>query len=73
MGLYGVPTTTGNGPFEHALGYCKNRYGKWARKLAAEPGLKWDYSDPAMAHLSLIFANIMGKNIHDYMSESILI
>ena len=72
MGLYGVPTTTDNGPFEHALGYCKNRYGKWANKLAAKPGLKWDYSDPAMTHLSLIFANIMGKNIHDYMSESII-
>ena len=71
MGLYGIPTATGDGPFEHALGLCANRYGKWADKLAAEPGTKWDYSDPAMAHLSLIFANIMGQEMHDYLRERI--
>lgn len=60
MGVYGIPTTTGSCPFEHALGRCPNRYGKSVDQLATKPGTKWDYSDPAMALLSLIFANIAG-------------
>ena len=68
-GLYGVPTTIDQGPFEHALGYCNNRYGKKTDTLIAEPGMKWDYSDPAMAHLSLLFKTIMGQEIDDYMQE----
>ena len=71
MGHYGVPTATGYGPFEYALGNCPNRYGKWVDKLAAEPGTKWDYSDPAMAHLTLIFAHIAGQEILDYMRDRI--
>lgn len=65
-GLYGVPTATGTGPFEHALGYCANRYGRSASTLVAAPGTVWDYSDPAMAHLSLIFAHVAGQEIADY-------
>lgn len=71
LGVYGVPTATGQGPFEHALGRCPNRYGKWVDKLAAEPGTQWDYSDPAMAHLALLFANITGQEIHDYMKKRV--
>ncbi len=71
MGVYGVPTATGDGPFEHAIGRCANRYGRWVDKLEAEPGTKWDYSDPAMAHLSLIFAHIAGQEMHDYMQARI--
>ncbi|MEM7133332.1 MAG: serine hydrolase [Chloroflexota bacterium] len=71
FGLYGIPTATGVGPFEHALGQCVNRYGRQADRLAAEPGTKWDYSDAAIAHLSLIFAHIMGQEIHTYMRERI--
>lgn len=71
MGIYGVPTSTGKGAFEHALGQCANRYGKWVDKLVAEPGTVWDYSDTAMAHLSLIFTYITGEKMHDYMQKRI--
>lgn len=71
MGIYGVTTATGNGQFEHALGRCPNRYGRWVDKLAAEPGTKWDYSDPAIAHLSLIFYHIAGQEMHEYMRKRV--
>jgi CubicO group peptidase (beta-lactamase class C family) len=70
-GLFGTPTTTGNGPFEFALGRCPNRYGKWASQLSAEPGTRWDYSDPAMSHLSLAFAHIMQREMSDYLQERV--
>lgn len=69
MGVRGMPTATGHGPFEHALGRCPNRYGRWADKLSAEPGAHWDYSDPAFAHLSLIFTNIMGQEMSECLKE----
>lgn len=68
-GIYGTPTITGEGPYEHALGRCANSDGKWVDKLAAEPGTRWDYSDPALTHLSLIFAHITGMEMHDYVKE----
>lgn len=71
MGIAGIPTTTNHGPFEHSLGRCPNRYGKWADKLAAEPGTRWDYSDPAIAHLSLVFSKVAGKEMGEYMKERI--
>jgi len=71
MGVIGMPTATNHGPFEHALGRCPNRYGKWVDKLSAEPGTRWDYSDPAFAHLSLIFSNIMGREMSEYMKERV--
>ena len=70
-GLIGIPTATGHGPFEHALGRCPNRFGRWANRLCAEPGTRWDYSDPAMAHLALAFAHIMGREMSDYLQERI--
>jgi CubicO group peptidase (beta-lactamase class C family) len=70
-GLRGNPTSLGYGPFEHALGRCPNRFGRWANKLIAQPGTNWDYSDPAFAHLSLAFANIMGREISEYLKERI--
>ena len=33
----------------------------------AEPGTIWDYSDPAMAHLSILFKSIMKQEINEYM------
>ena len=36
-----------------------------------EPGIKWDYSDPGVAHLSILFSHIMGQEIHDFMQENI--
>ena len=71
LGIFGIPTDTGVGPFEHALGRQPNRYGKCLDKLAASPGTRWDYSDPAMAHLSLIFSQLAGQDIHDFMRERI--
>ena len=66
-GIYGLPTAAGVGPFEHALGLSPNRYGKWVDKLAADPGTRWDYSDAAIAHLSLIFAQIAGQDMDSYL------
>lgn len=70
-GVIGLPTATEHGPFEHALGRCPNRYGRWADKLLAEPGTRWDYSDAGIAHLSLIFAHVMGREMSEYMQERV--
>jgi CubicO group peptidase (beta-lactamase class C family) len=71
-GVIGMPTTVDQGPFEHALGYGPNRYGKWVKELVAEPGTHWEYSDPAFVHLSLAFARIAGREMSDYLSERVL-
>ena len=34
-------------------------------------GPLWNYSDPAMAHLSMLFHSIMGQEIHQYMQEKV--
>ena len=70
-GTVGMPTATEHGPFEHALGRCPNRYGKWTDQLSAEPGTCWDYSDPAFSHLALAFANIMGQEMSEYLQERV--
>ena len=69
--VVGIPTSTGCGPFEHALGFCPNRYGKWVNHLAVVPGTRWDYSDPAIAHLALAFFHTTGREISDYMRERV--
>jgi CubicO group peptidase (beta-lactamase class C family) len=71
VGVIGMPTTTEHGPFEHALGRCPNRYGRWVDTLLAEPGRSWDYSDPAFAHLSLVFARIAGQEMNEYLRERV--
>ncbi len=53
QGLYGVPTTAQNGPLEHALGYCDNRYERSAAELSHEPGIEWEYSDPCLTSAPL--------------------
>jgi CubicO group peptidase (beta-lactamase class C family) len=70
-GVAGMPTATEHGPFEHALGRCPNRYGRWTNRLAAEPGTHWDYSDPAFAHLALAFATITGREMSEYLGERV--
>jgi CubicO group peptidase (beta-lactamase class C family) len=70
-GVMGIPTSTGVGAFEHALGHFPNRYGRWADKLIGEPGSVWNYSDPAIAHLALIFKHITGREMDDYFQERI--
>lgn len=71
LGLFGATVDTGNGPFEHALGRCVSHLGRSAAVLASEPGTAWDYSDPAMSHLALIFAQLTGREIHDYLGEKV--
>lgn len=71
-GVIGIPTSTEHGPFEHALGRCPNRFGRWVDKLWADPGTRWDYSDPAIAHLSLIFSNVIGQEMSDYLQTRLL-
>lgn len=70
-GLIGMPTATGVGPFEYALGKAPNRYGRWADRLVSDPGKSWDYSDAAIAHLSLLFSKVAGREMADYMQERV--
>ena len=70
-GVIGIPTSTSCGPFEHALGRYPNRYSRSVAKLSAKPGTRWDYSDPAFAHLSLIFFNVMGREMSEYVKERV--
>lgn len=71
-GVIGMPTSTENGPFEHALGKCPNRYGRLVDKLYCNPGQDWDYSDPAIAHLALAFQEIMGREMHELLNERVI-
>ena len=71
-GVIGNPTASGCGPFEHALGRCPNRFGRWVDRLSGEPGTCWDYSDPAFAHLALAFAHITGQEMSACLEERIL-
>lgn len=70
-GVEGIPTATDQGPFEHALGRSPNRFGKWADRLVGEPGTHWEYSDPAICHLALAFARIMGKEMDMVLQERV--
>ena len=70
-GIYGLGTDYKDGPFEFALGLCKNRNGKSLDKLSSEPGKIWDYSDAGVAILSILFFTIAGQNIHEYLSEKV--
>jgi CubicO group peptidase (beta-lactamase class C family) len=70
-GIAGMPTATGAGIFEFALGHAANRFGQRVETLVAEPGERWDYSDPAYAHLSLCFHSLMGTDIDAYMQERV--
>jgi CubicO group peptidase (beta-lactamase class C family) len=71
MHVVGIPTATGTGPFEHSLGFAPNRFGKWVNRLAAEPGTRWDYSDPAIAHLALAFFHLAGQEMSSYLKERV--
>lgn len=76
-GIEAIPTATGTGTFEAALGHapCRARRwsaDRWASTLVFEPGEGWEYSDPAMAHLSLLFANVTGRELADFARERIL-
>lgn len=66
---FGTPTRTGDGLFEYALGRIPNRYGYDASRLIADPGTRWEYSDPGYAHLSLVFSHVTGQEIDSYLNE----
>jgi len=68
-GVVGAPTAIDAGPYEHALGFAPNRSGLWVATLAADPGTRWDYSDPAFCHLSLGFNGATGREIADVMGQ----
>ena len=72
VGVVGMPTAIGIGPFEHALGHAPNRYGRSVAHLAADPGTAWDYSDASMVHLALAFRNATGSEIAAYMDERVI-
>jgi CubicO group peptidase (beta-lactamase class C family) len=76
-GIEAIPTSTGVGTFEAALGHapCRARRwseDRWASRLVFEPGDGWEYSDPAMAHLSLAFANAAGIELADFVRTHVL-
>jgi CubicO group peptidase (beta-lactamase class C family) len=71
-GVVGMPTRTGEGPFEHALGQAPNRFGRSIATLATEPGTEWDYSDASMAHLALLFANLTGTELSTFVDDRVL-
>ena len=60
------------GFFELALGHCDTEDGRSVSKLAGTPGTKFDYSDPAFAHLSLILFNVVEIELEDYLKERVL-
>ncbi|MGH2370954.1 MAG: serine hydrolase domain-containing protein [Chloroflexota bacterium] len=76
IGIGAVPTSTGVGPFEAALGFAPcwaRRWGeeRWANRLAADPGTRWDYSDPAFAHLGIAFTHLAGQQMRDFLQERV--
>jgi CubicO group peptidase (beta-lactamase class C family) len=76
IGIGAVPTRTGVGPFEAALGFAPcwaRRWGeeRWPNTLSGEPGSRWDYSDPAFAHLGIAFSHLAGQQMGDFMQERV--
>jgi CubicO group peptidase (beta-lactamase class C family) len=39
--------------------------------LAADPGTRWEYSDPSYCHLSLAFAHATGREIADVLEQHV--
>jgi len=74
-GVFGIHFRSpprGCGPFEFALGRCPTVGGKWVSKLTGDPGTRFGYSDPAFEHLSLIFYDVMRREIDGYLKEKVL-
>lgn len=70
-GILGIAVNPGHGEYEFALGREVDRFGNSAARLYAAPGEAWDYSDPAFAHLSLIFFHVAGQEIGDFMRDRV--
>jgi len=71
QGLLGMAVAPLGGEFELALGKEASRFGASAAEMIAEPGERWEYSDAAFSHLSLIFSKVTGQEIGDYMNEHV--
>ena len=76
IGAYGVRTAPGINPFAAALGFQPvlardTEIELWVSRLAAEPGSRWDYCDPAFAHLALAFREIAGQELAEFMAERV--
>jgi CubicO group peptidase (beta-lactamase class C family) len=72
FGLYGFRTAPGVSAFAAALGRAPFLHRDTGRPisvagLVADPGTRWDYSDPAFAHLSLAFWHAAGQELRDFM------
>jgi len=70
-GVLGVATVPGQGELECALGKQPDRFGYSAALMVADPGEVWDYCDPAYVHLTLIFTQVMEREIDEFMQERI--
>jgi CubicO group peptidase (beta-lactamase class C family) len=70
-GIVGIAVNPGRGEYEFALGKEADRFGNSTARLYAAPGQAWDYSDPAFAHLSLIFFHVAGREIADCMKTRV--
>jgi CubicO group peptidase (beta-lactamase class C family) len=76
IGVYGVRVHPGINPFAAALGHfpvlARDTGAEvWVSQLAAEPGTRWDYCDPAFAHLSLAFLGISGQELSQFMQARV--
>jgi CubicO group peptidase (beta-lactamase class C family) len=70
-GVWGCVTDSRHGPYEFALGFEPNRYGRSVGTLVTDPGTKWDYSDPGYIHLGLAFRHVTGREMADFLQERI--
>ena len=70
-GIFGVARSGKVGPFEMALGLGAAEQRASTSALAGEPGSIWDYSDPAFAHLTLIFSAAAGVELGAYMQARV--
>lgn len=71
-GAIATATSTEIHSFDHAFGHAPNRYGIDVGQLHSTPGSRWDYSDPAFAHLSVLFANVAGEPMDAYLHRHVL-
>jgi len=76
IGVFGVRTAADINPFAAALGFhpvlTRDADAEtWVSRLVAEPGVRWDYCDPAFAHLALAFREITGQELAPFMEERV--
>lgn len=75
-GIRAIPTESGVSPFKAALGHAPTKATRWAKErwtntLIADPGGRWEYSDPAISHLAMAFYGVTGQEMRDFMQERV--